>query len=342
MVMNAVHPSWMMRLRIRHLEVFVALVRTGSQSATAAALHVTQPALSKWLRELEENAGVALFERGRPMRLTLYGEVLLRYAQRVLGDSLRTADELAALSSGSSGHVRVGVLHAVAPTLVPRAVAHCRRGAPRVQITLHEDSQDNLLPRLQRHELDCVIGRLQVDFARRGVLTEALYDEPVCAVVGRHHPLLARRRVSWQQAAAYPWILPLPGTPMRTRLASEFAAAGIPEPRDPIESVSLLINEGLLRVTDMISVVSRQLAQHYAAAGTLAILPLPMRHALGPIGLVWIDERPTAAVTAFMDAVRIEAGLLHRPVDVPDLPAIPRGRATAGTADGPRRRRATG
>jgi DNA-binding transcriptional LysR family regulator len=304
-------PPWMLRLRVRHLEVFMTLVHTGSQSLTAERLHITQPALSKWLRELEQNAGCTLFERGRPLRLTVYGDVLLRYAQRVLGDSSRTGDELEALRAGSSGHVRVGVLRAVAPILVPRAILACRRESPHVQISLHEDSMDNLLPRLRRHELDCVIGRLQSEAMAQGLVTEALYDEPVCAVVRRGHPLLRKRRVSMRDTAPYSWILPLPGTPMRLRLESEFTAAGIALPRNAIESVSLLINEKLLQETDLISVVSRQLADHYEACGTLAILKLTMRHALGPVGLLSIDEHSTAAVTRFLDAVRREARLMH-------------------------------
>jgi len=93
--------AWLLRLRIRHLEVFRMLVRTGSQSETAALMHITQPALSKWLRELEEQAGCALMQRERPLRLTADGEVLLRYAERVLGDSLRTGKELEAMRAAA-------------------------------------------------------------------------------------------------------------------------------------------------------------------------------------------------------------------------------------------------
>lgn len=300
-------PAWMLRLKIRHLEVFMALVETGSQTATAALLHMTQPALSKWLRELEQSVGCPLFERGRPLRLTVYGQVVLRYAQRVLGDSLRTGHELEALRAGSSGRVRAGVLRAVAAILVPKAIMHCQRDAPHVQITIHEDTLDNLLPMLERHELDCVIGRLQPEALNADVLSEALYDEPVCAIVRTNHPLLHRDRVTWHDVAAFPWIVPLPGTPMRLRLESEFAAAGLPAPVDPIESSSLLTNEKLLQETDMVSVVSRQLAAHYASSGSLSILPLKMRYALGPVGMIWADANPTAAVTRFLDAVRAEA-----------------------------------
>lgn len=280
------------------------LVRTGSQSETAALMHITQPALSKWLRDLEEQAGCPLMQRGRPLRLTAEGEVLLRYAERVLGDSLRTSKELEAIRAGSSGLLRVGVLRAVAPVLVPQAILRCRHEAPLLQIRLYEDSLDNLLPALRRHELDCVIGRLHGQALDPEFLSEALYEEPVLAVVRRGHPLLKKSRLALADAAAYPWILPLPGMPMRVRLEAEFAAANTRLPAEQVESVSLMINESLLLASDMVSVVSQQLAQHYEQSGTLAILPLAMRQALGPVGLLWIDASPSIAVQRFLDTVR--------------------------------------
>lgn len=287
------------------------LVHTGSQSETAALMHITQPALSKWLRELEAQADCALLQRQRPLRLTAQGEVLLRYAERVLGDSLRTGKEMEAIRAGSSGLLRVGVLRAVAPVLVPRAILRCREQAPRLQIRLFEDSLDNLLPALRRHELDCVIGRLHGEALGREFQSEALYEEPVLAIVRRSHPLLTKPRPTLADAAAYPWILPLPGMPMRVRLEAEFAAANTRLPLEQVESASLIINEMLLLASDMVSVVSQQLAQHYEQSGKLAILPLTMRQALGPVGLLWIDESPTNALRGFLQIVREESSVLH-------------------------------
>jgi DNA-binding transcriptional LysR family regulator len=314
-VINDQAASWLLRLRIRHLEVFRMLVRTGSQSETAALMHITQPALSKWLRELEAQADCTLLEGQRPLRLTAQGEVLLRYAERVLGDSLRTGKEMEAIRAGSSGLLRVGVLRAVAPVLMPRAILRCRERAPRLQIRLYEDSLDNLLPALRRHELDCVIGRLHGEALGPEFQSEALYEEPVLAMVRRGHPLQAKPRPTLADAAAYPWILPLPGMPMRARLEAEFAAANTRLPLEQVESVSLIVNEMLLLSSDMISVVSQQLAQHYEQSGKLAILPLVMRQALGPVGLLWIDERPSNALHGFLQSVREEASALnvHRP-----------------------------
>src|SRR5690606_16148699 len=142
---------------------------------------------------------------------------------------------------------------------------------------------------------DCVIGRLHGEALGPEFQSEALYEEPVLAVVRRGHPLLAKPRLTLADAASYPWILPLPGMPMRVRLEAEFAAANARMPVEQVESVSLMINETLLLASDMVSVVSQQLAMHYAQSGTLAILPLVMRQALGPVGLLWTDERPTNA-----------------------------------------------
>jgi DNA-binding transcriptional LysR family regulator len=93
---------------------------------------------------------------------------------------------------------------------------------------------------------------------------------------------------------------------MRVRLEAEFAAANTRLPVEQVESVSLMINETLLLASDMVSVVSQQLAQHYERAGTLSVLPLAMRQALGPVGLLWIDAVPTNAVRRFLDSVRQE------------------------------------
>lgn len=304
-------PTWMRRLKIRHLEVFVALVETGSQSATAAQLNITQPALSKWLRELEEDIGAPLFERGRRLTPTPYGEIVLQYARRVLGDSVRMGDELQTFRAGQSGRVRVGLLRAAAATLIPKVVTSYLRIAPDVRISLFEDTLDNLLPRLERRELDCIIGRLQGKALSAEIFAEALYDEPVCVVARAQHPLRTQKAITWPDALTYPWIVPLPETPMRQLLDAELGAMGLALPATSIESSSFLATERLLQSSDMLSLVSLQLALYHTEAKSLVILPLSVPHAkLGALGLLWIDRYPTAAVQRFLDLVRQEASAL--------------------------------
>lgn len=306
-------PTWMRRLKIRHLEVFVTLVETGSQSATATQLNITQPALSKWLRELEEDIGAALFERGRRLTPTAYGEIVLQYARRVLGDSVRMGDELQTFRAGQSGRVRVGLLRSAAATLIPKVITSYLRIAPDVRISLFEDTLDNLLPRLERRELDCIIGRLQGKALSAEIFAEALYDEPVCVVARARHPLRTKKAITWPDALIHPWIVPLPETPMRQLLDAELGAMGLALPATSIESSSFLATERLLQSSDMLSLVSLQLALYHTEAKSLVILPLSIPHAkLGALGLLWIDRYPTAAVQRFLDLVRQEADALFQ------------------------------
>lgn len=127
----------------------------------------------------------------------------------------------------------------------------------------------------------CGIGRLHGQALGAELQSEALYEEPVLGVVRCGHPLLESPSPSLADAAAYPWILPLPGMPMRVRLEAEFTAADTRLPAEQVESVSPTINDALLLASGMVSVMSHQLALHDEATGTLAILPLTMRQALG-------------------------------------------------------------
>lgn len=296
--------DWMRRLKIRHLEVFVTLVQTANQSEAARLLNITQPALSKWLRELEQDAGGALFLRERGMVLTPLGTAFLKYADRILGESEALTDEMEALRLGKAGRVRVGVLHAVVSELLPNAILRFRLQAPRVRIHLEEDTLEPLLDQLQRRELDLVIGRLQ-GMTPDCMIAETLYDETVTAVVRAGHPLIARASApSWQEAANYPWIVPPAGVPMRLRLEAEFAAAGVPFPEELIVSRLALVNEQLLRQTDMICLFSRNVARYYTKTGDLTALPLPMHGMLGPVGLFRNQAPLSPAVEDFAAAIR--------------------------------------
>ena len=92
--------AWARRLKLRHLEVFLAVHATGSLTAAAAQLHMTQPALSHWLSDIEDVVGRPLFVRSRRLALTPEGEVLRMHAARMLGDVQRTDADLKAVQAG--------------------------------------------------------------------------------------------------------------------------------------------------------------------------------------------------------------------------------------------------
>ncbi|MBF3288492.1 LysR family transcriptional regulator, partial [Pseudomonas aeruginosa] len=109
--------DWTRRLRLQHLQLLVSLMETGNLSGTARAAHTTQPGLSKWLKELEEDVGEPLFERhARGLRPTPYGMTLFNHAQRVLTEMERARQNLEAMRSGSGSRVLLGTSPASAPS----------------------------------------------------------------------------------------------------------------------------------------------------------------------------------------------------------------------------------
>ena len=113
---------------LRDLRYFETIADLQHVGRAAVALHRTQPALTSSIRRLEEDCGVPLFERaGRGIRLTAAGRVLLKWAQRVRFDMEDARREIAAMGSGLSGHVRVGIVPTAAQFLLP---ASCCRRAP--------------------------------------------------------------------------------------------------------------------------------------------------------------------------------------------------------------------
>ena len=120
--------DWTHRLRLRHLQVLLSLASTGNLSQSAAALNTTQPALSKWLKELEEDLGLPLFERhARGLRATSYGEALIEHARRIEAHLDIARDDMQALRAGGSGLVSIGTSGVSAADTVPLAVARDRK-----------------------------------------------------------------------------------------------------------------------------------------------------------------------------------------------------------------------
>lgn len=282
--------NWTRRLRLRHLDLLISLAQTGSLSDTARVLHSTQPGLSKWLKELEEDVGAPLFERhARGLRPTPQGQLLLEHARRVQSEIERAQHNLEALQEGSTIGVAVGTSPASASSLVPDAIMRFLELHPKARVEFIESTMNILLQRLERGQLDVVVGRLDNYAPQPTLCSEMLYEEPLKIVARPGHPLAGQTVVEWDELYAYGWIVWPHGTPIRSRLDSVLSLAGRKPLPYRIESSSQMGNLWLLQHSDMLSVGSERVAAHFAALGLLAVLPLEVG-AAGSLGMCWRDE----------------------------------------------------
>ncbi len=185
------------RIRFRHLQAFLEVARQGSVARAADFLHVSQPAVTKTMRELEEALGIAVFERdGRGIRMTRLGEIFLGHAGTALTALKRGVDSVRQDGAINRQPIRIGALPTVSARIMPLAMSLFLRENTGAAIKIVTGENAVLLEQLRVGELDLVVGRLAAPEKMTGFFFEHLYSEQVVFVVRAGHPLLEPARTS--------------------------------------------------------------------------------------------------------------------------------------------------
>jgi len=294
------------RIRFRHLHCFLTIARHQNVGAAAKELAITQPALSKTLRELEDELEVPLFERGRRgMSLTHFGELFLQYAAASIASLRHGIDSIQLARAASRNAVAVGALPNVAARLMPEAVRIFKEGAVGTTVRLVEGSNSRLLDRLRLGELELVVGRLASSEHMSGLRFEHLYSESLAIVVQRNHPLAKAKRCPVAVLAQYPWLLPEDSTVIRQEVDRFLLAEGVSLPDNVVDSTSVPFGRAYVEVSDVIWFVPSGAVRSDLAAKNLIALPIASSTMEGSVGITTrVDIAPTSAGRLFIEAVR--------------------------------------
>lgn len=297
--------DWFVRasLKSRHLQLLVAVDDQRHLGRVADSLHVSQPAVSLALGELEKGLGMKLFER-TPKGLVpnAFGECAIRHARAVLSQLGLMREELHALLAGSAGKVHIGALPATTPGLLPAAIAQFKTRHPQTSLSIQEGSMEVLLPELRRGGLDLIVGRLLDRSKPDDLSEESLYDGTNVLVVDRRHALAGSKRLKWQDLMAYPWVMPPPGSLSREPMEQMLQQHRCDWPSDCVETLSIPVIVQYLQIKPAIGMMSQAVARHYVEQGMLHQLPLKLPDPKRPIGITWNRHRPMSP--AAQDLVR--------------------------------------
>lgn len=289
LLVDKLNPNWFLkaRLKTRQLLLLIALDDHRNIHRASDALHMTQPAASKQLKDLEEMLNVLLFERlPRGMEPTIYGETMIRHARMALNNLSLAHDDIVALKAGLTGQVEVGTIMTPGMGLLPKAIARIKQQAPLMRIGVHMETSNILLDMLQRGTLDFVVGRIIERENSAELNYEELTDEPACAVVRVGHPLAKSKNLQLKDISNLPWILPPHGSILRHRCDMMFRRAGLEPPINAVDSTALLFIGALLRETDSLSVMPIEVAKYYASLNVLSILPIELPCKMDAFGII--------------------------------------------------------
>ena len=271
----------------KQLRTLAAIADHGGVAAAARAGHISQPAVTRTLRDLERRLEVRLFTRSPSgMTLTAAGEALLGRARRVLAELAAAEHEISALRGTARGRLVVGTLPFMRSSLVPVAVSRFLAEYPKVEVALVDESYEAMLRRVSSGEIDLIVGTLRDEPLPPDLRAEVLFRDPLCVFARSGHPLLARRRLALRDLAGADWVLPGRNFRQRRQLERIFADAGLPPPHTSVEAVSLSTIRTLLMESDRLTVASRQRFRYEETAGDLRVLPVPLPGTRRPIGIV--------------------------------------------------------
>lgn len=284
------------RIKIRHIQCFVEIARARSLKLAAERLFLTQPAISKTLKELEEILGADLLERSRAgVTLTKAGEVFLHFAQTGIAALSQGFTSVDQVSKQGKTTLAVGVLPSVAASLMPDVATEFSKIAPDTILQIFDGPYRYLIDQLRSGALDIVWGRMGPVEAMQGLAFTHLYDEQVAFVVRPDHPALANPSV--HQLLNWPVLYPTKSAAIRPSVDQLLLAHGISDLPNRIESVSGAFGRVYTRSSDAIWIISSGVVRHEISEGRLVKLPIDTATTKGPVGLMF---RPSDANTLTM------------------------------------------
>lgn len=299
-------------IRLRHLRTLREVARQGAVGRAAEVLRLSQPAVSRTLRELEASLGTPLVARdGRGIRLTAAGETFLRHAEAGLTAIRQGIESVGPKAAGEPPLLAVGALPTVSARLMPLAIARFRAATGRQPISVITGDNRLLLGQLRQGRLDLVVGRLAAPEQMAGLSFEYLYSEHVRFVVRAGHPLLQRARFVARDIRDFLVLIPVRDAIIRPYVERLLIANGVADLPERIETISDSFGRALLRRSDAIWIISEGVVANDLAEGTLAALPIDTDDTRGAVGLTLrAGEARADALDALGRAIRDATGEL--------------------------------
>ena len=302
----------MRNLTLRHLRTVRAIVREGSIAKASKGLGLTGPAVTLQLKQMEDELGLALFDRtNEGMRPTDAGRRLFDAAQAVDERLGQFADEIEALKGLSAGHLRLGAV-STAKYFAPKMMAAFMRSHPKIAITLSVGNREETIASLHDHEIDvALMGRPPKDFAVRAAL---FGDHPLVIIAPPDHPLAGARDISKEAIAREQFLIREPGS--GTRISLEIFLSDIPGRLDSLGTEmgsNETIKQAVMAGLGIAFISAHTIAQEVELGRlvTLDVVGMPIRRQWYSVSRA--DRSLTPAMQAF-ETFLAKSGAQHLPL----------------------------
>lgn len=288
------------------LNAVITIGDVHSVTSAASLLGVSQPAVNRSLRNIEQRLNVRLFDRtSRGMLPTDSGEILIRRAKLAFLEIRQAMEEIANLSGDAQGRIAIGSLPLPRTYLVPTAVSRFIDEFPNATVSIFDGLYEKLLADLCSGDLDMILGTIREPAPIDGIMSETFFEDGTIVAARNDHPLLQKPSLSFDDLRDARWVMPHSGVPLRQQFEQELEKHGVTIPEHVIETDSTVVTRTLLLDSDRLALVSENQIYEAKSQGLLSALPLKIDVRKRKIGAVMrTDYVPTPAVNALMAQLR--------------------------------------
>jgi DNA-binding transcriptional LysR family regulator len=290
-----------LNISLNSFVVFHEVAKFKSFSRAAEELFVSQPAVSKHIRQLEQQVGLGLIRRGRgDFNLTEAGEILFKHTHKFFSHLMEIENALSALKIEHHGVLKIGTTESYSKCLMPKLLSGFQTSHPSVKITLEVGNSEEIEKSLLDYKND--IGLIGLVKASSKFESVPFLKEELVLIVSPNHPLCKRKIVSLKEMKGYPFIIRAKGSTTRRILFHAFEKFDI-HPSLLIEAGSSEFIKQWVSEGKGVSIIVKRLGEDEEKRGMIKVIPLQERLYLEVAVLYLKEERANPAIKAFIQYI---------------------------------------
>jgi DNA-binding transcriptional LysR family regulator len=301
------------RLKLRDLDILMAVIEAGSMGKAASRLNISQPAISKAIVELEDALGVQLFDRGqRGVVPTPYGLALRTRSVSIFHDIRQGVQDIDFIKDPTKGEIRIGLTEPIMSAIVSPVIDGLSRSYPRMFFHIVAGDTATLYTDVAERNIELaicrMIGKLPDELA-----AEILFHDSVAVMTAAANPLARRRNLKLADLANEPWVLFPYDSFFGGVIAEIFRANGHEPPRLTVSTLSVHAQNEMLATGRFITVLPSFMLRLPGGNVPLKALPVALPNTPMPIGLITVKNRMlTPVAQLFIDRIRARVKSLAR------------------------------
>jgi DNA-binding transcriptional LysR family regulator len=280
------------RLKLRHMEILLAVVETGSMAKAGKRLAISQPAISRAIAEMEHTLGVPIFDRSpKGVEPTQYGRALLKRGTAAFDEIAQAVKDIDFLADPTAGELWIGTAPGLAEGVVLAVIDRLSRQYPRVTVHLLTGGLLIQHEALRQRRIEFAFGGSTGPSSDDDIDAETLYEEPLVVVAGLENPWAHRRKIKLAELVNEPWTWPAAGTVIDSLVAGAFRASGVDPPRATIYAEAYSLRIRLAATGRFLAIVPASIMRFPGTPTSIKVLPVDLPTTRRQIGIITLKNR---------------------------------------------------